>query len=112
MRSVLKRHDCTMIYQVKATFNYDKAREFLQMLTDGTIAKQRPDGEEIVSSMYRATIDNQGTVNWTEMCFCSPPLQHERATVYDTYFTEMTTEPIPDHTIIEGESFMEKLARF
>ncbi|MDN3669065.1 hypothetical protein QWY93_06975 [Echinicola jeungdonensis] len=101
-----------MIYQVKAKFNFDKAREFYQKLTDGTIEKQRPDGPEIVSSMKRATIDERGKINWTEMCFCATPLQHERATVYDTYFTEIKTEPISDHKAIEGMSFMEKLSAF
>ena len=99
-----------MIYQVKAKFNYDKAREFHQKLTDGTIEKQRPDGPEIVSSMNRATIDDRGFINWTEMCFCATPLQHERATVYDNYFTEIKTEPIPGHKVIAGKSFMDRLA--
>ena len=25
-------------------------------------------------------------VRWSEMCFCDPPLAHERATVLDHYF--------------------------
>ena len=99
-----------MIYQVKAKFNYDKAQEFYRKLTDGTIEKQRPDGSEMVSSMNKATIDNNGDINWTELCFC--PLQHERATVYDTYFTDMKTKPILNQKIIEGSSFMEKLSKF
>lgn len=111
--TAVQRAICSdMIYQVKATFNYDKAHEFHQKLTDGTIAKQRPDGAEISHSMKRAIIDDHGTVHWTEMCFCLPPLQHERSTVYDSYFTEMTTEPIPDYKVFEGKSFMEKLASY
>jgi len=65
-----------MIYKVKAKFNFEKAKEFHQILTDGTILKQRPDGSEIVDSMNRATIDENGDVNWTEMCFCPTPLMH------------------------------------
>lgn len=99
-----------MIYRVKAKFNLDKAQEFLRKLKDGTIEKQRPDGQEMVSSMNRATIDDNGDINWTEMCFCPTPLQHERATVYDTYFTDMETEPIANHEVIEGKSFLEKLS--
>jgi hypothetical protein len=30
-----------MIYKVKAKFNFDKANEFYQRLTDGTIEKQK-----------------------------------------------------------------------
>lgn len=62
--------------------------------------------------MNRATIDNNGDINWTELCFCPTPLQHERATVYDTYFTDMKTELILNPKIIEGSSFMEKLSKF
>ena len=98
-----------MIYQVCARFNYDKARAFFQKLTDGSIERQRPDGSEIVKSMHRATIDNDGAIRWTEMCFCPTPLQHERATVYDEFFYEMTTKVISSHQQFEGSSFMEKL---
>lgn len=101
-----------MIYQVKAKFNYDKAQEFYRKLKDGTIEKQRPDGPEIVSSMNRATIDNNGDINWTELCFCPTPLQHERATVYDMYFNDIKTEVVLNQKIIEGSSFMEKLSSF
>jgi len=101
-----------MIYQVKAKFNFVKAQEFYQKLTDGTIEQQRPDGPEIVNSMNRATIDNNGDINWTELCYCPSPLQHERATIYDTYFTEMQTKTISNHKIISGKSFMEKLSTF
>jgi len=99
-----------MIYQVKAKFNYDKAKEFYQKLLNGTIEKQRFDGAEIVSSMNRATIDENGDINWTELCFCPTPLQHERATVYDKYFTDMKTETISNNRIIAGRSFLEKLS--
>lgn len=99
-----------MIYQVKAKFNFDKAINFYKKLTDGTIEKQQPDGPEMVSSMNRATMDENGDINWTEMCFCPTPLQHERATVYDAYFTEMETKLISNHEVIEGKSFIELLS--
>ena len=101
-----------MIYKVRATFSYDKAREFHQKLTDGSIQKQQPDGPEMVASMNKATIDDKGDINWTELCYCPTPLKHERATVFDKYFTDMTTEPIEDHKTLEGKSFMEKLSTF
>ena len=100
-----------MIYKVKAKFNYDKAKEFHQKLTDGTIQKQRPDGPELVDSMNRATIDDNGYVNWTELCYCPSPLKHERATILDQYFTDMETEPIEDYKTFEGKSFMEELSQ-
>lgn len=101
-----------MIYKVQATFNFDKAEEFHQKLTDGTIQKQRPDGPEMVNAMNRATIDHNGDVNWTELCYCPTPLKHERATVYDNYFTDLKTEPIEEYKTFEGISFMAKLSTF
>lgn len=101
-----------MIYQVKAKFNYAKAHEFYKKLTDGTVGNQRPDGQEIVSSMNRATIDENGMINWTELCYCSTPLQHERSTVYDNYFTEMEAEPVSNHKTFEGSSFIDKISGF
>jgi hypothetical protein len=58
-----------------------------------TVAKQRPDGEEIVASMKRAVLTGPGVAEWYETCFCPTPLYHERQTQYDFYFTDMTTEP-------------------
>ena len=100
-----------MIYKVRAKFKAKKAEEFLQRLTDGAIQKQRPDGPEIVASMHRATIDESGLINWTELCYCPSPLKHERATVLDRYFSEMETETIESHTVFEGKPFMDHLAR-
>jgi len=100
-----------MKYKVKAKFNFDKAKEFHQKLTDGTIQKQRPDGPYIVDSMKRATIDEESYVNWTELCYCPKPLMHERATVFDKYFSELETEEIEDSQTFEGKSFMEELSK-
>jgi len=99
-----------LIYKVQAKFNYDKIQEFHQKLTDGTIEKQKTDGYEIVNSMNRATIDDEGNVNWTELCYCPTPLKHERGTVYDQYFTDMKTEPIEDYKTFEGKSFMKHIS--
>ena len=99
-----------MLYKVQARFSEDKAEEFYQKLTDGTIEKQRPDGPEIVASMHRATKDPSGLVRWTELCYCPTALKHERATVYDNYFTDMKTEVIDNHEDFEGDSFMESIS--
>ena len=99
-----------MIYSVKGKFRFDKAHEFFLKLTDGTIEDQKPDGSEIVRAMKSATIDEHGMVNWTEECFCPTPLMHERKTIYDLYFTLLTTEVIPNHEIIEGVSFVDNLS--
>jgi len=99
-----------MIYKVQAKFKDNKAEEFHQRLTDGTIKKQQPDGPEIVASMHRATIDKTGLINWSELCYCPSPLKHERTTVYDNYFTDMKTKVIDTHEDLEGDSFMDSIS--
>ena len=75
------------------------------MLTDGTIASQKPDGQEIVSSMNRAKITGPTAIEWCETCFCPTPLAHERETVYDHYLTEIETTEIDSDQEIQGDSF-------
>lgn len=99
-----------MIYHVRAKFREETANEFLSKLTDGTIANQRPDGPEMVASMKRAVVKADGWTEWSEMCFCRTPLDHERSTVLDLHFDDITTTPIEDHTVFEGRPFMDYLA--
>jgi len=100
-----------MYYRVSARPIPDAMPEFHRKLTDGTIAAQKPDGREIVASMARARVDPDGAVRWGEQCFCATPLQHERETVYDRYFTDLRTEPADGYIEAEGEPFMDVLAR-
>ena len=100
-----------MHYTVTARFKPDTAAEFLRKLTDGTFENQMPDGKEIVASMQRAQIDDNGVVRWSEVCYCPTPLQHERATVYDNFFDDIQTEEVDDYVEFEGESFMAYLER-
>jgi hypothetical protein len=101
-----------MIYHVRAKFKGETATEFLAKLTDGTVANQRPDGPELVASMKRAVINEEGLTEWSEKCLCPSPLLHERATVLDRHFDDMVTEPIDTQTIYQGQSFMEHLQTF
>jgi len=100
-----------MFYKVKAQYIPSKMTEFYEKLTDGTIASQKPDGQEIIDSMHRARITETGIAEWSEMCFCSIPLQHERQTVYDLYFTHMTIEPANGYVALEGQPFFEFLKK-
>ena len=84
-------------------------KEFFQNLTDGKIENQKPDGTEILSSMKRAKIIEPGIIQWSEMCFCSTPLKHERQTVYDKFFSNMEIKNIDDYEEFEGESFFDYL---
>jgi len=95
-----------MIYKVTAKLKQETASAFLRKLTDGTIAAQKPDGEEIVASMNRAVVSEDGTAIWSETCYCPSPLAHERATIYDHHFTDFTTREIDAHQTFEGRPFM------
>jgi hypothetical protein len=93
-----------MIYKVKAKVIDETIGEFYRRLSDGTVARQRPDGEEIVACMKRAVLTAPGIAEWFETCFCPTPLYHERQTQYDSYFTEMATEAALGYGEIQGES--------
>ena len=99
-----------MVYRVRARLRPGVAAELYRLLTDGTVARQRPDGPEIVASMRRAVCVGE-EVHWTETCYCPSPLRHERATVYDRFFTEMVAEAAPEgaQPSPEGVSFWERL---
>jgi len=85
------------IYSVKARYIEEKMNEFYQKLTDGAIQNQKPDGQEIVNSMKRAKITEPDVIQWSEMCFCSPPLKHERETVYNEFLKDMETSTIDEY---------------
>lgn len=97
-----------MLYIVKARPIVAEMQRLWTLLNDGTIEAQEPDGREILASMKRAVM-NHGNVEWQETCFCSPPLRHERATVYDQFFSDMEINPQVATTIPEGESFWDYL---
>ena len=94
-----------MIYKVRARIIEDSMADFYQKLTDGTIASQKPDGEEILDSMKRAVITEPDVVEWYETCYCDTPLHHERTTQYDSHFTELVTEEVDAKGSIQGEPF-------
>ena len=89
----------------------DKMGEFYQKLSDGTIAGQKPDGREIVSSIRKAILTKALVVEWCETCFCETPLAHARETVYDQYFHDMEIIEINDDPEIDGQSFWDYLLK-
>lgn len=99
-----------MIHRVRARVIEEKISEFYRKLTDGTVANQKPDGEEILASMKRAVLTRPGVAEWYETCFCPSPLHHERTTQYDFYFSEMTTEEVDDYGEVDGDSFWSYMA--
>jgi len=100
-----------MIYSVRAKFIKKKMPEFYRKLTDGTISNQKPDGKEIINSMKRARITAPNVIQWTETCYCSPPLKHERETVYNHYLSNIKTEIVDDYMEYEGKLFLDYLKK-
>jgi hypothetical protein len=98
-----------MIYRVRGRLREAEAAEFHRKLADGTIAAQKPDGQEIVDSMGRAVVADGGEVVWSETCYCPTPLAHERETVLDRYFDAIATNEITDHETYPGRPFMAHL---
>ncbi len=93
-----------MLYRVRARPIAPEMGRLWALLNDGTVEAQEPDGREIVASMRRAVM-NGGKVEWHETCYCSPPLRHERAAVYDQFFTNLETELLEAPAPLKGEGF-------
>ena len=98
-----------MYYRVRGRLREEAAAEFRRLLRDGTIARQRPDGQEIVESMERAVVTGGGVVEWSQVCYCPTPLRHERSTVYDRFFDDMATEPAEGYLSHDGRPFLAHL---
>lgn len=97
-----------MKYAVRAKPRIDNLPRFWAILNDGTIERQDPDGKEILASMKRAVIVN-GEARWSETCYCTPPLRHERSTVYDQFFTNVEIKPLTNLAPLGGERFWDYL---
>ena len=98
-----------MVYRVSARFRTDTATELRRKLDDGSIATQQPDGQEIVDSLHRAVVEDSGAVIWSEQCYCEPPLMHERTTILDHFFDDLSSEVIKDYERYDGRPFMQYL---
>ena len=104
-----EHRELLMYYTVRVRFKPAAATDFQRKLRDGSIERQKPDGAEIVASMDRARVDDRGWIRWSEVCYCRTPLQHERATVYDRYFDDLSTEEAASYVDFDGRPFMEHL---
>ena len=99
-----------MLYAVSAQPRIDETARLWRLLNDGTIARQEPDGREIIASMKRAKISGN-KVEWSETCYCNPPLNHERSTIYNQFFDKMTIVPLEAPIQGDGQPFWDYLRR-
>lgn len=98
-----------MFYYVTAQLRTEMAGDLRRALLDDTIRNQKPDGQEIVDSLMRAVVTTDGAVEWSEVCYCEPPLAHERQTVLDRFFDEISTRPVDGYQEHRGRRFVEYL---
>ena len=104
--SVMENKKVVEVFDMPTMIDGKKNKKQVNGSQVTNIIKERlNDGKEIVASMKRATITTSGVVEWFETCFCSTPLQHERETQYDYYFSEITTELVDESGKINGKSF-------
>ena len=81
-------------YLVKAKPNDDQLEELRTWLDSGEIANMRPFGQSLQYSLDNSRRDAGGWAVWEEEDYCRPPLAMERAAVIDSYFTDLSVEPV------------------
>jgi hypothetical protein len=81
-------------YIVRAKPKPERLAELNRRLGDNAFLDLRPFGKALTHSLNNAKIDPNGIAVWEEEDYCSPPLAQERAAVLDTYFDEITVEPV------------------
>jgi hypothetical protein len=81
-------------YLVRAKANAALLPELRERLDRGEIRVMRPFGTALHEGLSGARLLDDGRVVWEEEDYCRPPLAMERAAVLDTYFTDLTVEPV------------------
>lgn len=95
-------------YLVRAKPRHERLAELRTRLDAQEIVVMRPFGTALHAGLDNARrVDEEWTV-WEEEDYCRPPLAMERAAVLDTYFTDLTVEPVERG---EGWARIEKLPR-
>jgi hypothetical protein len=74
-----------MRYIVRARVKPGREAALLQAIRDGTLGKGSVAGDEYIHNMGRARLEQDGTAQWIEVCFCATPLAEERA-YWEEYF--------------------------
>ncbi|MBV8277228.1 MAG: hypothetical protein JO170_18485 [Verrucomicrobia bacterium] len=83
-------------YIVRAKPKMNQLAELHQRLGERAFINLRPFGKGLTYSLNNARVQPDGTAIWEEEDYCSPPLAQERVAVLDTYFDEITVEPVSE----------------
>jgi len=68
--------------------------ELRQRLDSGEIKVMTPFGNALQYGLDNARLQENGIAIWEEEDYCVPPLAQERAAILDTYFKDLTVEPV------------------
>ena len=84
-----------MAYYLVQARPIDELRtELRQRLDSGEIRVLKPFGQALQYGLDHARMQDNGMAIWEEEDYCVPPLAQERAAILDTYFKELTVEPV------------------
>jgi hypothetical protein len=67
-----------MRYLVKAHLKPGRERALLNAIQTGELGRGSIAGDEYISDMHQARVDEAGLAQWVETCFCTIPLDEER----------------------------------
>jgi hypothetical protein len=78
-----------MRYLVRAQLKAGRGKDLLCAIRDRALGRGSIAGDEYLCDMERARLDNDGTAQWVEVCFCPTPLAEERP-YWEQYFELLT----------------------
>ena len=81
-------------YLVRARPDAARLDELRGRLDSGEIRVMRPFGNALHEGLCGARVVEGGWAVWEEEDYCRPPLAMERAAVLDTYFSDLSVEPV------------------
>jgi hypothetical protein len=74
-----------MRYLVRAKVKAGQEAALLRAIDDGTLGQGSVAGDEYMHNMREATLLDEATAQWVEVCFCAIPLEEERP-YWEKYF--------------------------
>jgi hypothetical protein len=80
-----------MRYLVKARLKPGQGRDLLRAIRDESLGRGSVAGDEYLCNMKSARVDDDGTVHWVEVCYCSTPLAEERP-YWEEYFALLSVK--------------------
>lgn len=80
-----------MRYLVKARLKPGQGRDLLHAIRDESLGRGSVAGDEYLCNMKSARVDDDGTVHWVEVCYCSTPLAEERP-YWEEYFALLSVK--------------------